>query len=194
MAKELSEMTLKELWQLFPVVLKEYNDAYPDWYEIEKRRLIDLIGEGDIFRINHIGSSAVKGMLAKPTVDILLELNEEIDLNEISHKISNRGWILMSSQEKPYKSRVFNKGYTKQGFAEKVYHLHVRYAGDWNELYFRDYLNDSKEAAEKYAVLKLELIKKFRDDRDGYTDAKSDFILYCTEHARKKYGGRYKVK
>lgn len=192
MGKELSEMTLGELWELFPVVLKEHNDAYKNWYKIEEEKLINLIGEKDIIRINHIGSSAVKGLLSKPTVDILLELNYESNLNAISDKISDEGWILMSSQDEPYKSRVFNKGYTKYGFAEKVYHLHIRFAGDWNELYFRDYLIDYKEVAEKYSQLKLELLDEYTNNRDDYTDGKSDFILQHTEYARKKYGSRYK--
>jgi len=193
MMKELSEMTLEELWELFPIVLKEHNDVYKDCYKIDEEKLINLIGEKDINRINHIGSSAVKDLLSKPTVDILLELNNESDLNVISDRISDEGWILMSSQDEPYKSRVFNKGYTKHGFAEKVYHLHIRFAGDWNELYFRDYLIDCKEVAEKYGQLKLELLDEYRNNRDGYTDAKSDFILQHTKHARKKYGSRYKV-
>jgi len=193
MGKELSEMTLEELWALFPIVLKEHNVAYKNWYEIEEGMLINLIGEKDIARINHIGSSAVKGLLSKPTVDILLELKGECDLNVIIGRILDEGWTLMSSQEEPYMSRVFNKGYTKHGFAEKVYHLHIRFAGDWNELYFRDYLIECKEVAEKYSQLKSELIDEYRNNRDGYTDAKSDFILQHTEDARKKYGSRYKV-
>lgn len=193
MGKELSEMTFEELWELFPIVLKEHNDAYENWYKIEEEKLINLIGEQDIVRINHIGSSAVKGLLSKPTVDILLELKDESDLNIIIDKISDDGWGLMSSQEEPFKSRVFSKGYTIHGFAEKVYHLHVRFASDWNELYFRDYLIEHKEVAEKYGQLKLQLIDKYRNNRDGYTDAKSEFISQHTEYARKKYGSRYKV-
>ena len=193
MSKELSEMTLKELWELFPIILEEHNDEYKNWYKHEEENLINLIGEKDIVRINHVGSSVVKGLISKPTVDILLELKSESDFNRISNNISDEGWILMSSQEDPYKSKIFNKGYTKHGFAEKVYHLHMRFAGDWNELYFRDYLIDYKEVAEEYGQLKLKLLDQYRNNRDGYTDAKSDFILKHTKDARMKYGSRYKV-
>lgn len=193
MCKELSEMTIEELWELFPIIIKEHNDAYEKWYRIEKDRLVELIGQKEVVRINHIGSSAVKGLVSKPTVDILLEINHQSDLDAISDKISDAGWILMLSQNEPYVSRVFNKGYTKHGFEEKVYHLHVRYAGDWDELYFRDYLNDYTEIADKYGQLKLELLDEYRNNRDGYTDAKSDFILEQTNKARKKYGNRYKL-
>ena len=193
MEKELSEMTLEELWVLFPIILKEHNVEYKNWYEIEEEKFINLIGEKDIARINHIGSSAVNGLLSKPIVDILLELKDGCNLDIIIDRILDEGWTLMSSQEEPYMSRVFNKGYTKHGFAERVYHLHVRLAGDWNELYFRDYLIDCKEVAEKYGQIKSELIDKYRNNRDGYTDAKSDFILQHTKDARKKYGSRYKM-
>ena len=77
------------------------------------------------------------------------------------------------------------------GFAEKVYHLHVRYLDEWNELYFRDYLIEYPEVAKEYSKLKLGLCKRFEHDRDGYTEAKSDFILNVTDKARKKYGNIY---
>ena len=193
MEKELSEMTLEELWELFPIILKEHNDEYKNWYKIEEERLIYLIEDKCLYRVNHIGSSAVEGLISKPTVDILLELNNDCDADGISNMLIEEGWILMSSQEKPYKGMVFNKGYTKNGFAEKVYHLHMRLAGDWDELYFRDYLIEYEEVAYEYAQLKMKLLDKYRNDRDGYTHAKTDFVVKQTKDARKKYGSRYKV-
>lgn len=193
MSKKLSEMTLEELWILFPIILKEHNSDYGLWYQAEKESLINLIGTNKISRISHIGSSAVEDLISKPTVDILLELKEESDFNEVTDNISTQGWTLMSSQEKPYKSKSFNKGYTDKGFAEKVYHLHLRYAGNWNELYFRDYLIENKEVAEQYAKLKLNLIEQFKNNRDAYTKAKSEFIKQHTEEAKKKYKNRYKT-
>ena len=191
MGKELSEMTLEELWELFPIILKEHNSHYKDWYEIEKEELLKCLERRNIRRINHIGSSAVEGLIAKPTVDILLEIGDETDIEQLKSTLTKNGWILMSSQKSPYMQISFNKGYTKEGFAEKVYHLHIRYYDDWNELYFRDYLIENKEVADNYAKLKLELIKQYEHDRDGYTNAKSDFISKHTKKAREKYGNRY---
>jgi GrpB-like predicted nucleotidyltransferase (UPF0157 family) len=71
------------------------------------------------------------------------------------------------------------------GVAEKVYHLHVRYPGHWNELYFRDYLIEYSEVEKEYSKLKLGLCKRFEHDRDGYTERKSDFILNVIDKARK---------
>ena len=98
----------------------------------------------------------------------------------------------MSSQVAPYLNYSFNKGYTKYGFAEKVYHLHVRLRGDWKELYFRDYLIEFPEVAKEYSKLKLKIFKEFEHNRDGYTNAKTDFITHHTDNARIKYNKRYK--
>lgn len=193
MAKELSEMTTEELWELFPIILKEHNVSYKDWYEIEKQELLSCIDRKNIMRINHIGSSAVEGLISKPTVDILLEIDNKTDIEQLTSILRQNGWVWMSSQKNPYIQISFNKGYTKKGFAEKVYHLHIRYYDNWNELYFRDYLIDHKEVADKYGKLKLRLIKKYEHDRDGYTNAKSNFILEYTKKAKEKYGDRYNI-
>lgn len=191
MAKELSEMTLEELWELFPIILKEHNAYYKDWYEIEKQELLNCIDRKSIMRINHIGSSAIEGLITKPIVDILLEIDNKTDIEQLTNILMQNGWILMSSQENPYMQISFNKGYTKEGFAEKVYHLHIRYYDNWNELYFRDYLIEHKEVADKYGKLKLALIEKYEHDRDGYTNAKSEFISKYTKKAKEKYGNKY---
>ena len=84
-----------------------------------------------------------------------------------------------------------NKGYTENGFAKRVFHLHLRYAGDNDELYFRDYLNEHPQIAKEYETLKLELWKRYEHDRDAYTDAKTGFIRKWTKEARAIYGKRY---
>ena len=187
--KKLEEMTMEELWQLFPVVLKEYNPDYILWYEEERKNIEKRIGKENIFRIRHIGSTSVPGLLSKPTVDILLELVPEAEQEKIVSSLKEE-WILMSESEKP-KKFVFNKGYTPAGFAEKVFHLHVRCAGDWDELYFCDYLREYPAVAEEYGALKKSLLKKFEHDSDGYTAAKGDFVREYTKKARSLYGGRY---
>jgi len=84
-----------------------------------------------------------------------------------------------------------NRGYTEEEFAKKVFHVHLRYAGDNDELYFRDYLNDHLQAAKDYEALKLQLWKQFEHDRDAYTDAKTGFVKKWTSEAKKLYGRRY---
>lgn len=74
----------------------------------------------------------------------------------------------------------FNKGYTPKGFADKVFHIHVRLKGDTDETLFRDYLISHPEAAKEYEKLKLSLLKSFEHNRDGYTQAKTDFVEHYT--------------
>ena len=72
-----------------------------------------------------------------------------------------------------------------------MYHIHLRYTGDNDELYFRDYLNEHPRIAGEYEALKLALWKKYEHDRDAYTDAKTAFIRKWTAQARSVYGKRY---
>lgn len=191
MGKELSEMTLEELWELFPIILKEHNQEYKNWYETEKQKLLNCLDNKYIMRISHIGSSAVEGLIAKPIVDILLEIDHESDIEQVTNTLLQNSWLMMSFKRSPQMQMAFNKGYTKQGFAEQVYHLHVRYHGNWNELYFRDYLREHEEVANEYGQMKLRLLEQYKHDRDRYTDAKTDFILKYTEKAKEKYGDKY---
>ncbi|MBP2657023.1 MAG: putative glutamate-rich protein GrpB [Firmicutes bacterium] len=87
----------------------------------------------------------------------------------------------MSSEYEPDLRLVFNKGYTLEGFAEKVYHLHVRHLGDWDELCFRDYLIYHPDIAVQYGNLKLKLWKEYEHNRDGYTEAKTEFVKRWTK-------------
>jgi GrpB-like predicted nucleotidyltransferase (UPF0157 family) len=191
MEKNLSEMTLEELWEVFPIILKKHNPAYKEWYLAERENIIESVGNIRIARINHIGSSAVQGLVSKPTVDILLEINKECIIEKLKGRLMNSGWLLMPSAEKPHMEMIFNKGYTPNGFSERVYHLHVRNYADWNELYFRDYLIAHKDVANEYGKLKLSLWKQYKHNRDGYTDAKTQFIQKYTDKARKEFIGKY---
>lgn len=193
MAKELSEMTLEELWELFPIILKEYNTEYPKWYEIEKEKLVENFNDGTIVRISHIGSTAIPGILSKPTIDILIEISSDTNINQITDRLKSMQWILMNFIEEPVFKQTYNKGYTKYGFDEKVYHLHVRYADDWSELYFRDYLIEYPDIAGEYSALKKQLKEKHEHNRDAYTYEKEEFVKKYSEIAKQKYGDRYKI-
>lgn len=93
------------------------------------------------------------------------------------------GYICMSVSD----TRMsFNKGYTPDGYAEKVFHIHIHPLGDNDELFFRDYLLTHPETAREYEALKLSLLPRYRNNRDGYTDAKSEFVGRITALARTK--------
>lgn len=173
-------MTLEELWLLFPITLTKHKVCWEKYYAEQAAELKKLLPSGA--QINHIGSTAVKGIWAKPIIDILVEINKTFNLSEISAVLQDNGWIKMSETER---RMSFNRGYTESGFAEKVYHLHLRYVGDNDEVYFRDYLIAHPEIAKEYETLKLELWKKFEHDRDSYTEAKSEFVKKYTALANR---------
>jgi len=188
MGKEPSDMTLEELWELFPIFLVEHDDKWLGQYEEIEGRLAELLCGCAVWRISHIGSTAVDGIWAKDIVDVMVELPGQPDLDRAAETLGRSGFTVMSDEGK----RVsLNLGYTKDGFAEKVYHVHLRLAGDNDELYFRDYLNAYPQVAREYEALKLRLWREFEHDRDAYTEAKSEFIKAVTARARQEYAGRY---
>ena len=188
MGKKLSEMSLEELWQLFAVFLTGHRDCWVDWYAEEEAALKKILPQDGLVRISHIGSTSVAGIWAKPIIDILVEVMPGFEFARIREILTGNGYICMSSKE----GRMsFNKGYTENGFAKKVYHLHLRYAGDNDELYFRDYMIDHPEVAGEYERMKIRLWKKYEHDRDGYTNAKNSFVSQYTKAAKELYGNCY---
>lgn len=188
--KKLTEMSLSELWQLFPIILREHNPEYAQWYKEEKRQLLELLTDFEVQRINHTGSTSVEGVRAKPIMDILLEFPSGYERRSISTLLEKNGWILMAENEET-ETLALNKGYTSAGFAEKVYHLHIRPLGDWAELYFRDYLRKYPEIARQYGELKVLLKEKYEHDRDAYTEAKAAFVRKYSQKARQEFGSCY---
>ncbi len=187
MSKKLSEMTLEELWNLFPVYLTEHSDKWESWYNEEYQRLYALLSKVKV-RISHIGSTAIENIWAKPIIDILVEIPLEHDMDRVKDLIVQNGYICMADHAQ---TMSFNKGYTEHGFAEKVFHLHLRYWGNNDELYFRDYMNSNPIIAKEYEKLKLSLWKQYKYNRDGYTNAKHEFISGHTQKAKEEYNGRY---
>ena len=170
---------------LFPIILCEHEPAWFDWYAEEKERLATLVGADKIVRIEHIGSTAVPALLAKPTVDILLEVAEDTDIGKLVASFPANEYICLRQQTIPTNDlALLLKGYTPSGFAKKVYHIHVRRPGDWDEVHFRDYLLAHPETAHSYSILKRKLKEQYEHDRDGYTDAKGEFIKAATRRAK----------
>ena len=181
MGKSLSDLTLAELWELFPIYLTEHDPAWETWYEEEKERLLGFLKDPDII-INHIGSTAIPHIWAKPTVDILVELPMSLSMEPVKNILTQNDYICMSETEKDgskpsslpkdrFPRKILGRGYPIGGFAKRVFHLHLRYQGDNDELYFRDYMNENPHLAKQYEALKLSLWKQYEHDKDGYTAA-----------------------
>ena len=169
---QLQDLTLAELWELFPIVLTAHNPQWSVWAEEEMRLLSSLLVKYHPI-ISHIGSTAIPDIQAKPIVDILVEVSPGIEWLPIIEILERNGYICMSESG----SRIsFNKGYTPSGYADKVFHVHVHRTGDNDEILFRDYLIAHSESAKEYETLKLSLLPEYRNNRDGYTEAKTEFV------------------
>ncbi|MDE7153372.1 MAG: GrpB family protein [Muribaculaceae bacterium] len=170
--KSLKDLTLKELWELFPIHLEPHNPVWRDW-ACEEIKLVGALLAEYHPTIRHIGSTAIPDIYAKPIIDILVVTDSELSWKEIRKQMESAGYICMSEGA----GRMsFNKGYTSAGYAERVYHLHFHLSGDEDEVIFRDYLLMHADVAKEYEALKLSLLPQFINDRDGYTEAKTEFI------------------
>lgn len=167
--RPLNELTLQELWDLFPIVLVPYNPDWKLWAEAEIKFLQSLLNEYNPL-ISHVGSTAIGGILSKPIIDLIVELPSGADIRDL---MESNGYICMNESAR---GLSFNKGYTPNGYAEKVFHIHCRHYGDAPEVRFRDYLIANPKLAKQYEQLKLKLLAKHPKDRDAYTAAKSPFI------------------
>ncbi|MDE7298706.1 MAG: GrpB family protein [Lachnospiraceae bacterium] len=188
MRKKLSDMSLEELWELFPVFLTGHQECWEEWYREEEQMLGKALEGAGIVRISHIGSTAVETIWAKPIIDILVEVSGENGFAEPERRLLGCGYRCMSRGEQRFS---FNKGYTEAGFAEKVFHLHLRCEGDNDELYFRDYLRLHDDTAREYERLKFKLWEKYEHNRDAYTSAKTEFVSKYTERAKREFGPQH---
>jgi GrpB-like predicted nucleotidyltransferase (UPF0157 family) len=186
MTKNLNKMTTDELGQLFPIFIVDYDPDWPRLALIESGNIMEAVGKDVIARIEHIGSTAVPGLCAKPTIDFLLEILEITNCDLLNKQLQKIGYHFIPKPENPPPYMMFAKGYSESGITGQTFHIHVRYPGDWDELVFRDYLIENKWVKAEYSRLKRKLADEFKYDREKYTESKSTFIKNTTLTARKK--------
>lgn len=185
MEKNLENMTTEELGRLFPIRLREYDPAWPGLFRAEKPILLKAAGKNAL-EIHHIGSTAVHGLTAKPVIDILLIIPHNADSEKLKRNMKEAGYAFSPQPQKPAPHMMFMKGYSPVGYTGQAYHVHIRFAGVQDEITFRDYLAAHPGAAKEYAALKARLAREYCHDRDGYTEAKTDFIRRIFEKAKLK--------
>ena len=113
--KPLEELSYAERMALFPIVLVPHRHEWREQYARESARLLAQLPEGAVFRLSHVGSTAIEGIWAKPTVDMLLEATDAAAFERLDTVIPACGYIRMRSEE----GRVsFNRGYTPKGFTD----------------------------------------------------------------------------
>jgi GrpB-like predicted nucleotidyltransferase (UPF0157 family) len=185
MAKDLNKMTTDELGQLFPIIIVDYNPDWPKLASIESKNIIETVGKVNVSRIEHIGSTAVPGLCAKPTIDFILEILDITNCDLLIKQLQKIDYQFIPRPENPPPHLMFAKGYSESGITGQTFHIHVRYPGDWDEIVFRDYLLKNQSVTANYAKLKRKLADEFKHDREKYTDSKTTFIKKTTLTARK---------
>ncbi|MBN8211114.1 GrpB family protein [Bacillus sp. NTK071] len=168
-----------------PIVnLNEYNTEWESQFDYERKRIVAAIGD-EIAGIEHIGSTSIKGLKAKPIIDIMVGIK---DLNSTSAFVQPLSEIEFEYVPKPELTdrRFFRKGLWGQGTC----HLHICeiHSTEWIEkTVFRDYLRKYPDFAEEYALLKSELATKYKYDRPAYTQQKEPFIKDIIKKARMEF-------
>ena len=167
------------------VVIVEYAPRWSELFAQEAKNLRDLFGSKLLSRIEHIGSTSIVGMPAKPIIDMLIAiLSFDRAKQEIVPKLVDKGYVYLWRSDRPPGHMMFIKGLPPQ--YPRTHHLHFAPQGHklWERLYFRDYLRNHPDEANKYAQLKRELAAKFSTDREAYTNGKSDYVSKITVLAR----------
>ena len=100
MGRDLSEMSLEELWELFPIFLVAHDDRWKDSFREIEKTLTGLFAGLPVVRISHIGSTAVQEIWAKNIVDVMVEIPQSADMKDMARILEQNGFIIMSSMAK----------------------------------------------------------------------------------------------
>lgn len=158
-----------------PIVIAEYDDRWPERFELERERIRRALGESAL-RVEHIGSTSVPGLAAKPIVDVLVTVADPEDESVTMPALTAAG----------YELRVREPGHRMFRTPERDVHVHI-----WRDtdpevaryLSFRSRLRGSPEDRRAYERLKRELATREWTDMNDYADAKGDLIEAILERA-----------
>ncbi|MEE8347632.1 MAG: GrpB family protein [Dehalococcoidia bacterium] len=164
-----------------PVQVVDYDPAWPAAYERERGLIADALGDL-MLGIEHVGSTAVSGLGAKPVIDIMIAVSDLADGEKCVRPLEGLGYEYKGEFGIP--GRLYFRRFT-EGRRSRQIHM-VEVGSDFWErhLLFRDYLRAHAQDARRYYELKLRLAAQFRDDRVGYTEAKTEFIRSAEAKAR----------
>ncbi|MBG9812075.1 glutamate-rich protein GrpB [Bacillus endophyticus] len=163
------------------VVIEKYTSNWASSFQKEKKLLKDIMSD-TVISIEHIGSTSVKGLGAKPILDIIVGVCNLEEVDCFIEPLNNIGYEHVFHKEFPNR-RFFRKGVWRAG----THHLHIyKYESEeWNSnILFRDYLRKHPDVRDQYNQLKIELARKYSFDRVGYTEAKAPFITDVIQKAK----------
>jgi GrpB-like predicted nucleotidyltransferase (UPF0157 family) len=155
------------------VALVNHDSRWAALFEAERQRVLTAFPV-TFCDIQHIGSTAVVGMPAKPIIDLLAGVSSSTDLDALQQRLQEVGYCAAPG-EQPHERRWLLRHY----YGRRTHHLHlvVHEGEEWQQkLRFRDLLRRDTNLAVQYAQLKGGLAYRFAADRDAYTAGKSLFI------------------
>ncbi|MDM9379545.1 GrpB family protein [Chlorogloeopsis sp. ULAP01] len=163
----------------------EYEPRWQAMFAQEAARLQQALGDDLVVEIEHIGSTAVPGLAAKPIIDIMIGVQTLADAKAVIPLMEALGYVYW--RDNPCLARMFFvKGMPPYG-KQRTHHVHIveAYGEFWQRKLFRDYLRIHSDEAKRYEALKRDLAACFRTDREAYTEAKSEYIKAVMEKARR---------
>jgi GrpB-like predicted nucleotidyltransferase (UPF0157 family) len=157
------------------VELLPYDPSWPALFDAEAAALRAQLAEFAPLALEHVGSTAIPGLAAKPIIDIVLILPDTAMWPTLIEPIQALGYVYWV--DNPRQDRLFFvKGMPPFG-TRRTHHVHVRLPDDAQAmLRFRDHLRAHADIAARYAALKYELAAQNPTNRDAYTEAKADFV------------------
>lgn len=162
------------------VILEEYDSSWPAKFEEEKAHLVAIAGEWNYGSIEHVGSTAVPAMVAKPVIDVMFGVKSLEESKPAIDALVECGYKYW-----PYKTEVMH-WFCKPSDAFRTHHLHlIPFESPlWQErIKFRELLLSNERVATQYAKLKRELAASCREDREAYTERKWPFIQQALRSA-----------
>lgn len=189
MTKRITDLTREEIAELFPVMLFPHDGRWTEVYAEERALILNQL-EDKIIRIEHFGSTSIPKILAKDTIDILVEIDEKDNFSEeIISRLRAIDYDYIRQNEDGIEYMIFVKGYGPKGEKAQTFHMHMgpKHHEIWDRIFFRDYLREREDLTREYEKLKLELSEKFKYDRVGYRIAKTEFVKEITEEAKQYY-------
>ena len=150
-----------------------YRPVWKDLFRSEAVKLRSALGN-HLLQIEHVGSTSIEGMDAKPIIDIIVALKSLDKTKALVPVLQTLGYNHKEDDDVP--SRAF---FVKGSPSQRTYHLSLTEleSGYWKaHILFRDYLQTHGEVAEEYRLLKRELVEQYSDDRGSYTAGKEIFV------------------
>lgn len=168
------------------VKLVPYTEEWTNEFQKVKQEIIKATGIDDS-SIEHIGSTAIQGMVAKPLLDMVVGVDDLDKLEDSTIKGLKTIGFLRLRVERP--NEIIFAKFIDETYVEKTHYIHVvGFESDlWkNLLFFRDYLNSNDKEREEYRRLKEEYVKVGKSDIQEYTDYKESFVkgIYGRRTAR----------